>query len=491
MIGPIVIGIILLYILRFYHNVRRYPKGPMPLPLIGNFHQVKPEDLHLFFEECHAKYGDIFTVWTPRPMVVIMEYEHIREALIKNGDAFLGRNHGFPECTTMVIPNGGITFAEGESWARQRKASVAILKQFGMGGGFMENQVRQATEAFVSHLESLSDLNHVDFRWPIQIFVANVINKMLFNYEYDYEGSCKRLMRIADLFTYLVEDARSNPLVLFSMQYEWLEQVPIIGWRAVGKYRDIIAKMHAHIREDISECMERFNTDDDPDCFVHAYKKMAEDDPKELNDDQLVNVCLDLFLAGMETVSTTLRWAVLYLAKHQSVQSRIRDEIRLLCPSGSASMGDRIRLPFTSATIHEIQRTANMIPQNIAKRTLRNVEISGVFIPEDTLVQTQFYNVHKYGFENPEEFRPERFLSEDGNSIDKQTLDYLAPFGMGKRVCAGESLARCELFMLVTSLVTNFHVHPPVEGEIDLSPIPAVFLLPHTNLLRVIPLRKK
>lgn len=57
----------------------------------------------------------------------------------------------------MVIPNGGITFAEGESWARQRKfvkerekrgmdefhcrASVAILKQFGMGGGFMENQV--------------------------------------------------------------------------------------------------------------------------------------------------------------------------------------------------------------------------------------------------------------------------------------------------------------------------------------------------------------
>lgn len=41
---------------------------------------------------------------------------------------------------------------------------------------------------------------------------------------------------------------------------------------------------------------------------------------KHCSDDQLVNVCLDLFLAGMETVSTTLRWAVLYLAKHQSVQ---------------------------------------------------------------------------------------------------------------------------------------------------------------------------
>lgn len=45
---------------------------------------------------------------------------------------------------------------------------------------------------------------------------------------------------------------------------------------------EILSQMHAHIREDISECMERFNTDDDPDCFVHAYKKMAEDDPKEL-----------------------------------------------------------------------------------------------------------------------------------------------------------------------------------------------------------------
>ncbi|GMR47484.1 hypothetical protein PMAYCL1PPCAC_17679, partial [Pristionchus mayeri] len=220
MIGAIVIGLLVLYILRFYQNVRRYPKGPLPLPLIGNFHQVKPEDLHLFFEECHSKFGDVFTVWTPRPMVVIMEYEHIREALIKNGDAFLGRNHGFPECTTMVIPNGGITFAEGESWARQRKASVAILKQFGMGGGLMENHVRQATESFVAHLSSHPNLDQVDFRWPLQIFVANVINKMLFNYEYDYGGSCKRLMRIADLFTYLVEDARSNPLVLFSMQYD-------------------------------------------------------------------------------------------------------------------------------------------------------------------------------------------------------------------------------------------------------------------------------
>ncbi|GMT22780.1 hypothetical protein PFISCL1PPCAC_14077, partial [Pristionchus fissidentatus] len=488
MLGAFLVGSVVLYIIYFYRNVRRYPKGPWPLPLIGNFHQVKPENLHIFFEECHAKYGDIFTVWTPRPMVVIMEYTNIREALIKNGDAFLGRNHGFPECSTMVIENGGVTFAEGDSWARQRKASVAILKQFGMGGGLMETQVREATDAFVRHLASLPDTNRVDFRWPLQIFVANVINKMLFNYEYDYEHSCKRLMRIADLFTHLVEDARSNPLMLLSMQYSWIEHVPIVGWQAVRKYKAMIAKMHDHIREDIAECLSRFQANDESDCFVHAYKRLAEEDEEELNNDQLVNVCLDFFLAGMETVTTTLRWAVLFLAKHQHVQEKMRAEMRALYPFGSPSMSDRLRLPYTTASIHEIQRMANIIPQNIAKRTTRDVEIAGIQIPSNSLVQTQFYSVHKQSFEDPDIFKPERFLSSDGKSLNKATLEFLNPFGMGKRNCAGESLARCELFMLLTSLISNFQLNEPLDGEIDFTPIPAVFFFPPTNLLQVIPL---
>ncbi|GMS82734.1 hypothetical protein PENTCL1PPCAC_4909, partial [Pristionchus entomophagus] len=56
----------------------------------------------------------------------------------------------------------------------------------------------------------------VDFRWPIQILVANVINKVLFGYHYAY-NDCKRLMSYSDNMAGLIEHVRKNPLVLLVM----------------------------------------------------------------------------------------------------------------------------------------------------------------------------------------------------------------------------------------------------------------------------------
>ncbi|GMS94824.1 hypothetical protein PENTCL1PPCAC_16999 [Pristionchus entomophagus] len=74
-------------------------------------------------------------------------------------------------------------------------------------------------------------------------------------------------------------------------------------------------------------------------------------------------------------------------------------------------------------------------------------------------------------FEEPERFWPERYIAEDGVTQRKELVDRTIPFGIGKRQCAGEGLARTELFIGLVTLVQNFRILPLPGTSIDLEPI--------------------
>ena len=79
-----------------------------------------------------------------------------------------------------------------------------------------------------------------------------------------------------------------------------------------------------------------------------------------------------------------------------------------------------------------------------------------------------FYSIYSFHHDpkywgDPEVFRPERFLSSDGNSILKK--DQFIPFGFGKRVCMGESLARAELFIFYTMIIQSLKICLPKKQK--------------------------
>ncbi|KHJ86944.1 hypothetical protein OESDEN_13292 [Oesophagostomum dentatum] len=102
--------------------------------------------------------------------------------------------------------------------------------------------------------------------------------------------------------------------------------------------------------------------------------------------ENLINVS-DLQLADMETTATTLRWSILYLAKYQEVQKKMRTEIvSVLGTNGKPSMALKTQLPYTWAAIQEIQRCASFIATNVTHRTVKGTSIGSVLIPANTLV---------------------------------------------------------------------------------------------------------
>lgn len=83
------------YIISFYNRVSRYPPGPLPLPFFGDLLQVTSlsafilqlpvNDMHKYITRLKEKYGPVYTVWQPHPVVYIQNYDHVKDALRTNG----------------------------------------------------------------------------------------------------------------------------------------------------------------------------------------------------------------------------------------------------------------------------------------------------------------------------------------------------------------------------------------------------------------------
>lgn len=106
----------------------------------------------------------------------------------------------------------------------------------------------------------------------------------------------------------------------------------------------------------------------------------------------------------------------------------------------------------------ETFRHSSMVPLSLVHRAMDDVDLGAWRIPKNCLVFANLHYVHHdpeiWG--DPEEFRPERFLTADGTTVIKH--DALMPFSTGKRLCLGESLAKNELYMFITSIFKVFQV---------------------------------
>ncbi|XP_025068821.1 putative inactive cytochrome P450 2G1 [Alligator sinensis] len=213
----------------------------------------------------------------------------------------------------------------------------------------------------------------------------------------------------------------------------------------------------------------------DPSCprdFIDSFLIRTEEVSRfEFSTRNLVDTAIQLFFAGTETTSSTLRFGLLFLVKYPEVQDKVREEVdRVIGQTHSPAMNDQGRMPYTNAVIHEIQRLANILPIGVPRKVACDTHFRGYLLPKDTDVSTALGIIlqdPKY-FKDPKSFHLEHFLDEEGHF---KKNDSFLPFGTGKRVCLGKSLALMELFLMLTTILQRFTLKSPKEPqEIDLTP---------------------
>eukprot|EP00079_Xenopus_tropicalis_P036209 XP_017949980.1 PREDICTED: uncharacterized protein LOC100124950 isoform X1 [Xenopus tropicalis] len=449
-----------------------FPPGPKPLPLIGNLHIINLKKPYMTFMELGKKYGSVFRVQLGTEKVVVLcGYDAVKDALINHAEEFSDR----PIIETFHRrSNGhGITFSHGENWKVMRRFTIATLRDFGMGKRTIEDRINEECHSLVETFQSYKG-EPFETNLIMNAAVANIIVSILLGHRFEYQDPT--LLKLIGLSNEMVR-ILGSPIVLLYNAYP-----SVMKWLP-GSHHNVIKntqKSHTFIKETFTEHKAQLDINDQRD-FIDAFlAKQSEEKPNPglfFHNENLVSLVDGLFVAGMETTSTTLRWGLLLMMKYPEIQKKVQDEINKVIGSAQPQTEHRKQMPYTDAVINEIQRFADIIPANLPHATTKDVTFRGYFIPKGTQVIPMLTSVlrDKDYFERPYEFYPQHFLDSEGNFVKNEAF---LPFSAGKRICAGETLAKMELFLFFTKLLQNFTFQPPPGVEVQLTRGEAITSIP-------------
>lgn len=164
-----------------------------------------------------------------------------------------------------------------------------------------------------------------------------------------------------------------------------------------------------------------------------------------------------MFIAGYETIRTTLKWAIVFLVNYLQLQVDIQRQLDdVVGRDRQPSLEDHPKLPLVQATIVEVMRMGNVIPQGIPHMALKDTKLCEYCVPTGTIVFANSQAVHldPNCWKNLSIFDPYHHIDEDGQLISNEGHFY--PFGAGRRMCAGEPLAKVELFLFLSWILHGF-----------------------------------
>ena len=285
---------------------------------------------------------------------------------------------------------------------------------------------------------------------PAQILmesVASVICRITFGKHFDSSHpDFKELLRLNnEMFADYEGYSQRFVLDFFPVA----KHFPFRSYRSLKKIIDQVYKI---LRRQLKIQEKEFATSAEIDSLTGSLLKErtagenqvnAEDKESILSDDYLVNSMRDMFAAGFETTSTTLRWAIAYLVHHPEYQTEVQKKLdEVVGKDRMPSLDDLSNLPFVQAIIMETLRLGNVAAIVLPHYTLKDTTLAGYRVPKDTVVVANLMAVHldPSCWENPNSFNPHRHIDADGQLITNSGS--FLPFSAGRRVCAGEALAK-------------------------------------------------
>lgn len=442
----------------------KLPPGPTPLPIIGNLLQINVKNIYQSFTDLSRVYGPVFTVYLGmQPTVVLYGYEAVKEALIDHGEEFAGRGR-FP-VMDKIFHGLGLGFSNGERWKDIRRFSSMTLRNLGVGKRNIEDCIQEEVQCLVEELRKTNG-SPCDPTFFLSSASCNVICSIIFHKHFDYNNQN---------FSNLLENLNEFLKIMTSPWMQICNTFPVLIKYFPGSYKKfskIFTHYKSYILENIKEHQESLDAMNPRDFIDYYLIREMQNQHLEIDLEHLAVTVFDFLVGGTETTSTTLRYALLLLLKYPQVTAKVQEEIdSVVGRHRSICMQDRSSMPYTYATVHEVQRYIDLSPTGLPRAVTCDTKFRNYLIPRGTTILASLSSVlnDSKEFPNPEKFDPGHFLDENGNF---KKSDYFMVFSAGKRVCIGESLARMELFLFLTSILQNFKLKSLVNPkDIDTTPV--------------------
>ncbi|HEY7784568.1 MAG TPA: cytochrome P450 [Pyrinomonadaceae bacterium] len=446
---------------QFPNSKFEIPNSPRPLPpehkgnlLLGVMPEFNRDQLG-FITRCRD-YGDVVRLrFLYLTAFFIYHPDDIEFVLSTNARNFIKSRSLRSPFFRRLVGNGLLT-SEGEFWRRQRRLAQPA---------FHRQRISTYGEVMVDYtLRTISTWREGqvrDIHRDMMRLTLEIVVKTLFNA--DVSGDADR---VGQVLSELVKPFGSQATLKWILN----NRLPTSGHRRFFRNVDEIDEVVYRI---ISQ--RRASRADEGD-LLSMLLQAQDEDGSQMNDRQLRDEVMTLFLAGHETTALTLSWTWYLLARNPEVEKKFHEELEQVLRGRQPTLADMAQLKYTEMIAKESMR---LYPPafGLGREAIEECEIGGYRIPAKSQVFIFTWATHRDPrfFTSPENFEPERWTEDRSSGLPKYAY---FPFGGGPRACIGNYFAMMEIVLLLATIGQSFRFS--LAGEVEL--FPAMSLRPRTGV---------
>jgi len=433
------------------------PKGHL---ILGHLPQFNVTNKHQVLERWVDECGDLFKINFIGKEFVVSANPKLNTDILKLRPEKFRR---FSKINEILTEMGivGVFNAENETWKRHRKPTSEALNLKKVKGYFPT--ISKTTQQLLNKWKTYAEKGtEVDVQKELVRYTIDITTAIAFGYKLDTLNHQEDVFqKHLELIFPMVNDRITAPIALWRIYKQKKD-------KALDNSLEAIEKI---IHQFIKEAKERLTADsklkENPSNFLEALL-VEQENENMFSDDEIYGNVFSILLAGEDTTSSSISWALFYLAQHPEIVSKVRQEAKEVYHNSQVPETTQLlnKLKYANAVAQEAIRLKPVTP-NLYMQANEDITLHNLYIPKDTsiMLQNKVAQTSEQYFSNPNEFIPERWLKSGCPMQQNHTPDMIKAFGGGARFCPGMNLAMYEMTIAISTICNQFDFSLAVELE--------------------------
>ncbi|XP_058822315.1 cytochrome P450 4d1-like [Topomyia yanbarensis] len=441
-------------------------EGPKGYPLIGNADRLSgktPAGFLLELQKMIAECGRCFRLWIGLDLIIVLTDAQKVEAILSS-QKFLDKSLQYDFLRPWL--GDGLLTSTGRKWHSRRKIITPTF-HFKILEQFAEIFDQQST-IFIEQLAWKAASGETFDIFPkVTLCALDVIceSAMGTTVNAQVNSESKYVRAVKDMSTVALQRSY-NILARFDFTFDFTKyrRMQDHALKILHDYTDSVIRIR---RQELSKS----NQTDDNENSIGIRRKIAFLDMllqttangQPLSDLEIREEVDTFMFEGHDTTTSAISFLMDILAKHPDIQQKVYEEV-------CAVFGDDLSKPATLSMLNDLKYLDLVIKETLrlypsvpmyGRKMLENHEIDGVVFPAgaDILILPFFMGRDPEYFDNPLEFRPERFSEE--TTAEKANPYRYVPFSAGPRNCIGQKFAVAEIKSMISKTLRYYELLPP------------------------------
>ncbi|MBI3230810.1 MAG: cytochrome P450 [Burkholderiales bacterium] len=426
--------------------------GPSALPLLGNMHQIKRKQFHLYLENWARQFGPYFQFKLGRKTWLVLSDPNLISKVLRERPEHFRRLSSAARGWDDIMLKG-VFMAEGDAWRQQRKL---VMRAF----------TADVVQRFFPQLQQM--VERLRLRWTAQVRAGQAV---------DLLRDLKAFALDVTIALSFGQDVNAvehtdNALphdidaIFLRMAKRMTSAIPY--WRYLrlpsDRAADAATLRIAHaIMGFIHQARQRLQEQPQrrlkPDNLMEAMILTRDEADSGFSDNDVMGNAMTMVLAGEDTTAHSMAWLLDTLSREPHCCAQVRAELDQVSGDDKVLATHSVveQLPLLDAVLQESMRLKTAAPV-ISMQTVHDVVLEDIWLPAQTPVLLLLRHAGKQSadFKQAEEFLPQRWLPQDG--AEPEATRKLLSFGGGPRLCPGRFLALQEMKMLTAMILKNFEL---------------------------------